>query len=288
MKDVHEQGRRDKQSIGFEVRKVIVQSSQLNGNGHVARVGSSLVPQTRSGNPEDEYELPVKAILRTIRRRLWLILLTALVFVAGTIVFGFVQTPVYEASIKILVGQEQRNDVPSSNLGSDVQGLQQLTETVSQAVETLPVASAVIRRLDLKESPEEFLQNLRVQQVSSTQFIEVSYRDPDPERAKRIVDATGEEFSKKITTVSTSANAITATVWERSPVPGEPVLPNFLYYALAASAVGLTFGLGLAFVSEYLDDSWRSPEEVERISGVPTFGVIPQFDTSSGKEKSEG
>lgn len=265
-----------------------MQGSQLNGNGHVARVGSSVVSQTRSGIAEDEYELPVKAILQTIRRRLWLILLTALVFVAGATVFGFVQTPVYEASIKILVGQEQRNDAPSSNLGSDVQGLQQLTETVSQAVETRPVASAVIQRLDLQKSPEQFLRNLRVQQVSSTQFIEVSYRDPDPKLAKRIVDTTGEEFSKKITTVSTSANAITATVWERSPVPSKPTLPNFLYYTLAASAAGLTLGLGLAFLSEYLDESWHSPEEVERISGVPTFGVIPRFEASSGKEKSEG
>jgi capsular exopolysaccharide synthesis family protein len=35
-------------------------------------------------------------------------------------------------------------------------------------------------------------------------------------------------------------------------------------------------GIGLAFIMEYLDDSWRSPDEVERISGVPAFGVIPK------------
>jgi capsular polysaccharide biosynthesis protein len=268
-----------------EIRKVMVQGSQRNGDGLPARAVPG--PPTPNRDFEDEYELPVKAILQTIRQRIWLVVLTALIFVAGALVLGFIQTPIYQASIKMLVGQEQREDVASSNLGSDVQGLQQLTETVSQAVETRPVASAVIERLDLQESPEEFLQNLRVQQVSSTQFIEVSYTDPDPNRAKRIVDATGEEFSKKITTVSTSANAITATVWERSPVPDEPVLPNFLYYGLAAAAVGLTFGLILAFVTEYFDDSWRSPEEVERISGVPTFGVIPRFKISSGGERSK-
>lgn len=266
-----------------------MQGSQLNGNGNLARAGSSLpAPQMRGEGSEAEYELPVRAILQTIRRRLGLILLTVLVCVVGAMVLGFLQTPVYEASIKILVGQEQRNDAPSSNLGSDVQGLQQLTETVSQAVETRPVASAVIERLDLQESPEEFLGNLRVQQVSSTQFIEVSYKDPDPDRAKSIVDATGEEFSEKISTVSPSANAITATVWERSPVPDEPLFPDFLYYALAASALGLTLGLILAFLYEYLDDSWRSPEEVEKVTGVPTFGVIPQFETSPGKEKGRG
>jgi capsular polysaccharide biosynthesis protein len=36
-------------------------------------------------------------------------------------------------------------------------------------------------------------------------------------------------------------------------------------------------GVGLAFLLEYLDDRWNSPEETERVSGVPTLGAIPKF-----------
>jgi capsular polysaccharide biosynthesis protein len=36
-------------------------------------------------------------------------------------------------------------------------------------------------------------------------------------------------------------------------------------------------GVGLAFLLDYLDDDWRSPDEVEQVSRVPTFGVIPTF-----------
>jgi capsular polysaccharide biosynthesis protein len=36
---------------------------------------------------------------------------------------------------------------------------------------------------------------------------------------------------------------------------------------------------------EQLDDRWRSPEEVEQISGVPTFGVIPEVEVSKSKKK---
>jgi capsular polysaccharide biosynthesis protein len=36
-------------------------------------------------------------------------------------------------------------------------------------------------------------------------------------------------------------------------------------------------GVGLALLLDYLDDDWDSPEEVERISGVPTFAVVPTF-----------
>jgi signal peptidase I len=34
----------------------------------------------------------------------------------------------------------------------------------------------------------------------------------------------------------------------------------------------------MAFLLRFLSSGWRSPEEVEQISGVPTFGVIPEFE----------
>ena len=182
----------------------------------------------------------------------------------------------YEASIKILVGQEQRSGAPSQ-LGSDVQGLQQLTQTVADLVSTRPVAEAVIDRLDLEVSSEGFLENLSVEQVANTQTIQISYTDPDPDQARLIANTIGEVFSEQVSEVSPSANAITATVWERAIAPDEPVSPDPARNGALALFLGLMLGVGLAFLLEYLDDSWRSPEEVGQISGVPTFGVIPEF-----------
>jgi capsular polysaccharide biosynthesis protein len=43
-------------------------------------------------------------------------------------------------------------------------------------------------------------------------------------------------------------------------------------------------GIGLALLMEHLDHSWRSPEEVEQISGVPTFATIPDFSLAMRKK----
>jgi capsular polysaccharide biosynthesis protein len=48
--------------------------------------------------------------------------------------------------------------------------------------------------------------------------------------------------------------------------------------------LGLMLGIGLALLMEYLDYSWRSPEEVEQISGVPTFATIPEFRFATSKK----
>jgi len=68
--------------------------------------------------------------------------------------------------------------------------------------------------------------------------------------------------------------------------PNVPVSPNPTRYVLLALAAGLMLGVGLSFLLEELDESWRSATEVERVSGVPTFGVIPEFETMrKGKGK---
>jgi capsular polysaccharide biosynthesis protein len=78
-------------------------------------------------------------------------------------------------------------------------------------------------------------------------------------------------------------------VWERAVVPNKPVSPEPLRDGLIALIMSAMLGTGLAFLLEFLDDSWRTPAEAEQVSGVPTFGAIPQFvvldGASSGANK---
>jgi capsular exopolysaccharide synthesis family protein len=233
---------------------------------------------------EDEHIVSLRDILLVIRRRLWVISVVAVVLAGAAVGFSMAQTPVYEASIKILVGQE-RGITQDPNYAY---GLQQLTQTMVGGVSSRPVAKAVIRQENLQMTTEEFLgEHLSAEQEPNTQWIQVHYTDSSPERAQRVANAVGDVFSKQISEVSPNANAITATVWERAVVPDAPVTPNPVRNGLLALALGLIIGVGLAFLLEYVDDSWNSPEEMERVSGAPTFGIIPEFkDSKTQKEVS--
>src|SRR5829696_6819367 len=229
---------------------------------------------------EGEYVLSFGDLFQVVRRRLWIILLVALGLTGAAVALSLMQTPTYEASIKILIGQERqsRSDAPRD----DVMSLQNLTRTMVNAVNSRPIAEAVIDRLDLQTDPDSFLGNLSAEQINETQFIEVRYEDPSPEEAQQIANATGDVFSERVADASATASAVTATVWERAVVPDEPVSPKTLRNAFGALVLGLMLGTGLSFLLEFLDDSWRSPEEAERVSGVPTFGVIPEFKVLTG------
>ncbi|MBW3558053.1 MAG: polysaccharide biosynthesis tyrosine autokinase, partial [Actinobacteria bacterium] len=62
--------------------------------------------------------------------------------------------------------------------------------------------------------------------------------------------------------------------------PTSPVRPTPRRNAVVALAVGLMLGVGVAFLREYLDDSIKGKEDVERAApGVPILGLIPELKT---------
>jgi len=154
---------------------------------------------------------------------------------------------------------------------------------MAEGIDTRPVAEGVINKLNLRKTPEEFLENLSVEQTGTTQFIEVRYANTSPEQAKRIVNAVGDVFSERVADVSPTTNAITATVWERAVTPDAPLGPDPIRNGFLALVIGGMLGVGLVFLLEHLSDSWRSPEEAEHISGVPTLSAIPKFEASKVK-----
>jgi receptor protein-tyrosine kinase len=59
-------------------------------------------------------------------------------------------------------------------------------------------------------------------------------------------------------------------------VPTAPVSPKPLRNGLLGLVAGLIFGTAVAFVSDYVDDSIKTKEDVERaVPGLPVLGMIP-------------
>ena len=70
---------------------------------------------------------------------------------------------------------------------------------------------------------------------------------------------------------------------ESSLFPYKPNLPRNLLIGLAA---GLFIGLCMVFVLEFIDDSIKFPDEVERNLGLPLMGIIPRISRKRGESKS--
>jgi capsular exopolysaccharide synthesis family protein len=65
---------------------------------------------------------------------------------------------------------------------------------------------------------------------------------------------------------------------EPSIQPDKHSSPKVLVNTILGFIVGCAFGLGLAFVMEYIDDSVKTAEDLHEVWPAPRLGLIPRFD----------
>jgi polysaccharide biosynthesis transport protein len=89
-----------------------------------------------------------------------------------------------------------------------------------------------------------------------------------------------ESLLERLKQVGISSNLTTnnLSIVDAAAAPLFPYKPNLQSNLLAGLGIGLFLGLCLVFLLEYLDDSIRFPDMVERVLGVPLMGVIPVGD----------
>ena len=212
-----------------------------------------------TGPPEDQQPVSVGDFAKIVRRRLWIIILVPLVMAGTAVAFSFLQTPVYEASATLLVGQEQGQGVSPAK----VDELQALTPSAVEIITTRPVAEENIERLELPMDPGAVLENLTAEQIESSQLIQLTYTDTDAERAQQVVNTVGEVASERISALPMSANDIKAIVVEAATVPRTPEDPDPLRNGILAAGLGTLLGFGLAFLVEFLDPNGKPRRKTE-------------------------
>jgi succinoglycan biosynthesis transport protein ExoP len=81
---------------------------------------------------------------------------------------------------------------------------------------------------------------------------------------------------------NTSQGAVnTINVIEPAALPVNPVGPNKLATVLLAVTMGVILAVAAAYLMEYLNDTLKNPDDVERFLGLTTLGAVPPIETSA-------
>lgn len=219
-----------------------------------------------------EETISLKALFQILRKRLWLItLVTIIAAIISAVVSFFVITPVYQTSTQILVNQA-KNEQQLYNVGA-VQTNVQLISTYNDIIKSPAILDKVISSLSLEKSSELLSEQIQVASSENSQVAQIIVQDTDPKRATEIANTVATVFKKEvpkimnIDNVSILSKADFAT--SKSPVKPQPILNIAI-----ALVVGLMVGVGLSFLLEYLDNTIKTEQDIEKILELPVMGVI--------------
>ena len=76
--------------------------------------------------------------------------------------------------------------------------------------------------------------------------------------------------------VQSSKLGLNFEIIEKARKPISPIKPDKIKVIIISLMFGLGIGTGAILISEYVDDSFRTVEEVERVLQIPVLGTIPK------------
>ena len=219
----------------------------------------------------EEQVISISEIIDAVKKR-WKII--ALTTVLATLVSGifsfFVISPTYEASTKVFIGKEE-SSMESYNY-NDITMYQKLLKTYSELIKTKDLINRAITNSKYELKVEEVLNDVSVTTVADTQMIQISYRSTSPNIAKNMLENITNEFIVTAQELVPNGNV---RILESVELPKNPVAPNKKMNIAIAFTLGMMVGFGIVFLLEYLDNTYKNKEQLEKDLDIPVLGVIP-------------
>jgi succinoglycan biosynthesis transport protein ExoP len=88
--------------------------------------------------------------------------------------------------------------------------------------------------------------------------------------------------------ISAGLRSSNIRVVDPAMIPSTPARPAKTRNVALAFIVGLVGGIGLALLREYLDNTVKTPDDIETLARLPSLAVVPQFAGSNGTGKRGG
>ena len=135
--------------------------------------------------------IELRRIFSIIKGRRWLVIAVTLAGALVGLLISRSQTPIYEATTTLLVGQFMQ--APTVNR-SDIQTSVDVARTYADIGLRQPVLDSVVKALGLDETWQELKSQVRIKALEATQLIEVTAEARTPEMARAIADQIAAEL----------------------------------------------------------------------------------------------
>jgi succinoglycan biosynthesis transport protein ExoP len=140
------------------------------------------------------------------------------------------------------------------------------------------------------EARERYLNDLIKKQeklvdVVSQKTIQYNILKRDVETNQSLYDGVLQRM--KEAQVAAGLNASNIMVVDPAEVPKSPAKPRVVLNLAFGCILGLSLGVGLAFLQEFLDNTLKTPDEVESLLRLPSLGMIPSVHLNGSSKSSE-
>ena len=230
-------------------------------------------------------ELDLKELLQIFwEKKLQIILIIAIFAVVGIIYTLTLVTPKYAAKTSLLLATNSSsvNTGSSSITTTDVTLNSKLVSTYSKLVKSDKVIRNVISNLSLNMDENDLKNSVSVTATEDTEFIEISVKNEDPVLATKIANEMSKVFIENVKEFYKVENV---HIVDAAEVPQSPYNVNHIKDVIIFAFVGAVIAVLYVLVSNMLDTTIKSEDDIEKIFKQTVLATMPFCDGADGKKR---
>ncbi len=232
---------------------------------------------------DDEVEIDLGALLQTLLRKWWLIIICAVIGAAlalgGTVLFI---TPKYESQAMLYI----LNKTTSVTSLADIQIGSALTADFEVIATSKPVIDGAIETLKKEEGKtftrKEITDMLSVTNKDDTRILVITATSENPQDACIVANAVAENTATKMGEIMKSDPPTTV---ENAEVTEKPVSPSLKKNTAIGFLLGAILVCAILVIRFLLNDNIKTEDDVEKYLGLSTLVAIPKEKGKDRKKK---
>ena len=229
-------------------------------------------------------ELDLKELVMLFWNKRIKILLIIGIFMAIGVIYtmGFV-TPVYTSSTTLLLAKADSSaDKTDTITTTDINLNSKLVSTYSTLVQSKSVLRQVISNLGIDLDEEELKKNITVSQEKDTEIIRLSVTNENAATAEKLANETAKVFMQRVADIYKINNV---QIVDQAEVSATPSNINHTKDVIIFAFIGVVISAMYVIISNMLDTTIKSAEEVEKNFKVPVLASIPLYNFEPVKRK---
>lgn len=225
----------------------------------------------------DDKLIDVESLFTLFKKKFWIIIVITMITTGVSYLKASKMQPSYSAMLSVFMGVEEE--------GLDYSIMQEMNfygkniQTLKDMVMTEEFLADVLKKNNIDKDPGQVMGSISVQSSEDSPIVTMRYYGGVTSGNAKTLDVVAEEFIKRLQEIIPNLSPrIVNNAYESMSVPNK----------VRVVQVGVVFGIiasiGLILVIDYLDDTLKNKQDLEKLLPIPVLGDIPKHEKEFVKE----
>lgn len=232
-------------------------------------------------------ELDLKDLFTVFWEKKAQIILIVLIFAVIGIAYSyFVVEPEYKAKTKLVLTQSLEGTEDGAITQADITLNSKLVSTYGELIKTDNILQTVVDNINNPEiTINSIKNNVSVESVKSTELLEISVKNSNPNYAATIANEIAKVFCEKVIEIYNISNTY---ILDRAVPTKTPYNINHTKDIVIFAFIGVVVAAVYVLIANMLDNTVKTEQDVEKTTGLMVLTAIPDYELENkrgGKRK---